>query len=137
MDSSLDLSPATPDAVKPSSAPAAEEAWNPDAGSSRGPLIAVFVWATIVLGLLAYLFFGSITARMWKLDSLQQAWVQDNSPRRIAHIWWYQMQHLPEFAGPMAMKLIFGGALAVIVAGSTACIWLMLTDVRRGGSHPE
>lgn len=109
----------------------------PAEGSSRGPLVAVFVWALIVLGLLAYVTFGSITARMWKLDSLQQAWVQDNSPRRLVHIWWYQMQHLPEFAGPLAMKLIFGGSLAVIVIGSAACIWLMLADVRRGGSRPE
>ncbi|MGN6485164.1 MAG: hypothetical protein ACTHMX_12270 [Thermomicrobiales bacterium] len=137
MDSSPDLLPTTSDVATQASTSAANEAATPDTGPSRGMLVAVFVWAAIVLGLLAYLFFGSITARMWKLDSLQQAWVQDNSPRRVAHIWWYQMQHLPEFAGPIAMKLVFGGALAVIVAGSAACIWLMLTDVRRGGSHPE
>ncbi|MGC4108665.1 MAG: hypothetical protein QM753_20265 [Thermomicrobiales bacterium] len=99
--------------------------------------VAIVVWAVIVVGLVAYLLFGSITARMWKLDSLQRAWVQDNSPRRLTHIWSYQFDHLPEFAGPMAMKVIFGGSLAVIVLGSAACIWLMLTDVRKGGSKPE
>ncbi|MGC4191590.1 MAG: hypothetical protein QM589_10560 [Thermomicrobiales bacterium] len=132
MDSSP-LSP-SPNPLEPEPISSSKE---PVSGSSRGLLAAVFVWAVIVLGFLGYLFFGSITARMWKLDAFQQAWVQDNSPRRIAHIWWYQLQHLPEFAGPMAMKIIFGGSLAVIVAGSVVCIWLMLTDVRRGGGQAE
>lgn len=129
-------SPATPpEADRTDIAGPGAEPESPAAGSSRGMLVAVFVWAIIVLGLLAYAFFGSITARMWSRDPTGQFYVEDNSPRRVAHIWWYQLQHLPEFAGPMMMKVVFAGSLAVILLGSAACIWLMLSDVRRGRGH--
>lgn len=98
---------------------------------------AVIVWAAIVIALLAYLCFGSIVARMWKLDTFQNAWVEDHSPRRIAHIWKYQFDHLPAFAGPTAMQVLFGGAVVVMLVGSAMCLWLMLAEVRNGGSQPE
>ena len=77
MESSLVSPPAAPDSgMLPATSPN-DTPDTPESGSSRNALIAVVVWALLVLGLVAYLFFGSITARMWKLDSLQQAWVQD------------------------------------------------------------
>jgi len=135
MDSSPDpVFPVTETPQAHMTEPASDDAHS---GSSRGMLAAIFVWALIVLGLLAYLLFGSITARMWNRDVTGQFYVQENAPRRVAHIWWYELQHLPEFAGSMTMKVLFAGSLSVIVIGSAACIWLMLTDVRRGGSQPE
>lgn len=109
----------------------------PHGRSAVSEVAAVVVWVAVVIGLLAYLCFGSITARMWKLDQLQNAWVEDHSPRRIAHIWNYQFDHLPQFAGSMMMQVLFGGAVVVILVGTAVCLWLMLSEVRRPGSKPE
>jgi hypothetical protein len=92
----------------------------------------IIVWALVSIGFLGYLTLGSITTRSWQLNQFQQAWVLDISPRRILHIWTYQLDHLPTVAHQWALKALFGGALGIMVLGAVVCIWLMLDEVGTG-----
>ncbi|HEU0164419.1 MAG TPA: hypothetical protein VFQ54_05190 [Thermomicrobiales bacterium] len=98
----------------------------------------IIVWALVSIGFLGYLTLGSISTRSWQLNSFQQAWVLDISPRRILHIWTYQLDHLPNVAHQWALKAVFGGALGIMVVGAVICVWLMLDEVGTGmGSRTE
>lgn len=96
------------------------------AAPSARPAAGTAVWAVVLLAAVAYFAFGSITTRSWQLNAFQQAWVQDISPRRVAHVWSYQLTHLPQMSSEWLLKLGFGASLFILVVGACTGLWLIL-----------
>ncbi|MGI8484537.1 MAG: hypothetical protein ACR2OU_09750 [Thermomicrobiales bacterium] len=100
----------------------ATDTLNSPIGRAAGIITSAALSALIVI----YIALGSITTRFWELDVFQQAWTQKVEPRRVLHVWTYQLDHLPYSSSPTLLKLIFGGALLVVVLGVVGSIWLIL-----------
>jgi len=133
---------ATPDTISEQTTEHDQDARTRVAGeqgvsSSTRPTAGTAVWAIVLLASAAYFAFGSITTRSWQLNAFQQAWVQDISPRRVAHVWSYQLTHLPQMSSEWLLKLGFGASLFILVVGACTGLWLILHGTWDTVANPE
>jgi len=115
---------------------ASEQGEQSGAPSTR-PTAGTAVWAVVLLASAAYFAFGSITTRSWRLNAFQQAWVQDISPRRVAHVWSYQLTHLPQMSSEWLLKVGFVASLFILVVGAFTGLWLILHGTWDTAANPE
>lgn len=81
-----------------------------------------WLWATTTVAFLAYLVFGSVEIRLWRFGRL------GFEDRRIAHVWAYFGERLPELSGNGLMAALYWLSLATIVLGTIAGLWVILVD---------
>lgn len=84
--------------------------------------ISRVAWLVVSAGFLAYLAFGSVEARIWSYGRL---YFQD---RRIAHVWAYFGDYLPDLPADPLTAILYYVSLAVMVLGTILGLWYFLSD---------
>lgn len=88
--------------------------------SGRGRWLPILVFAIAAIGFLAYLLIGSVEARIWRFGRL---YFED---RDVREVWSYFGGHLPQLPGQPVITALYWIALAVMVLGTVAGLWLFL-----------
>lgn len=98
-------------------------------GSVVNPVRYV-VFAVMSVGFLVWIGFGQLEARVWVSGQLSML------DRRIASMWQYQGNNLPEMPASGLISMVYWFALAVFVIGTVAGLWLFL-GTPDDEPHPE
>lgn len=88
--------------------------------SGAGQRVPLIVFAVTSLAFLAYVAFGTVEARIWRFGRL------NFEDRSIRHVWSYFGDRLPELPGQTFITGLYWVALAVMVIGTVAGLWLFL-----------
>lgn len=94
-----------------------------------GPNFPLIVFAVSSLAFLAYVAFGTVEARIWRFGRL------NFEDRTIRHIWGYFGDRLPELPGQAVFSGLYWIALAVMVIGTVAGLWLFLGTPDEDPAH--
>jgi hypothetical protein len=89
------------------------------AGSGR---VRLALWAILSIAFFAYIAFGSVNARIWRLGELEV------ESRSIVRIWRIQGQELPDATYQWMIQGVFYGAIAVFVVCVIAGMRLLLAE---------
>lgn len=110
----------------PEQPPTEGEAIDREEARSHLPLI---VFAISSIAFLAYIAFGTIEARIWRFGRL------NFEDRTIRHVWSYFGDRLPELPGQAVISGLYWMALAVMVIGTVAGLWLFLGTPDEDPAH--
>lgn len=97
--------------------------------SGSGPNIPLIVFAVSSVAFLAYIAFGTVEARIWRFGRL------NFEDRTIRHVWSYFGDRLPELPGQTFITGLYWLALAVMVIGTVAGLWLFLGTPDEDPAH--
>lgn len=98
--------------------------------SGKTRVDGLIAWAVISIGLLAFIGFGSVDARIWRFRNLRI------EPRSILRVWTLQAETLPRVSHQWLMTTLFYGCLIVIVASTLVGIWFLLDSAGTGSAKP-
>jgi hypothetical protein len=88
------------------------------------------VWGVLSLAFVAFLFLGSVDARIWKIvgfGSLAR-WELQVESKSIARIWRIQGQSLPDVSSQWMLQALFYGSIVIFVAGVILGMHLLLQE---------
>lgn len=98
-------------------------------GTESGPNIPLIVFAISSIAFLVYVAFGTVEARIWRFGRL------NFEDRTIRHVWSYFGDRLPELPGQSLIAGLYWIALAVMVVGTVAGLWLFLGTPDEDPAH--
>jgi hypothetical protein len=102
-----------------------------DPGNARARADGLIAWCLISIGLLAYIGFGSVDARIWRFNNLRI------ESRSVLRVWTLQAETLPTVSQQWLLSSLFYACIILFIACALIGLWFLLDSAGTGNSRTE